>query len=137
MMNNFTLHRVMVVGLLMCLQIAAFAQSGSLQGRITDKQGNAVPGATIIILGTQLSTSADGEGKYSLNNIPSKAHRVSVNMIGYITQEQSITIGEGHNTFDFILDMDASNLEEVVVIGYGTQKKGELTGSMTTVSSKD
>lgn len=136
-MNNFTLHRVMVVGLLMCLQIAAFAQSGSLQGRITDKQGNAVPGATIIILGTQLSTSADGEGKYSLNNIPSKAHRVSVNMIGYITQEQSITIGEGHNTFDFILDMDASNLEEVVVIGYGTQKKGELTGSMTTVSSKD
>ena len=136
-MNNSTLHRVMVIGLLMFLQVTAFAQSGELRGRITDKQGNAVPGATIIVVGTNLSTSADGEGKYHLSNVPVKAHRVSVNMIGFVTQEQSITINQSANTFDFILDMDASNLEEVVIIGYGTQKKGDLTGSMTTVSSKD
>lgn len=136
-MNNSTLHRVMVIALLMFIHIAASAQSGNLQGRVTDKQGNGVPGATILILDTQIATSSDGDGNYLINNIPTKSYRVSVNMIGYVTQEQHITISQTTNSFDFILDMDASNLEEVVVIGYGTQKKGELTGSMTTVSSKD
>src|SRR5690606_18920516 len=63
--------------------------------------------------------------------------KVGVFMIGYDQTEQNINLAAGDNTLNFTLTAIASGLDEVVAIGYGTQKKGELTGSLTTVSSED
>src|SRR5690606_15187414 len=80
-------------------------------------------------------TGADGG--YVLGNLTAGAYTVVVNMIGYNQATQSTTIVAGDNTVDITLTSSFSSLDEVVVIGYGTQKKGELTGSLTTVSSDD
>ncbi|WP_245893604.1 SusC/RagA family TonB-linked outer membrane protein [Sphingobacterium gobiense] len=137
MMNRFTLRRVMAIGLLMLLSTLTFAQTARLQGRVLDSEGVGVPGATVQILGQQISTSSGANGEYSLGNLSAGSHRVIVNMMGYETAEQNVTLTAGDNTLNFTLETTSSSLDEVVVIGYGTQKKGDLTGSLTTVSSED
>lgn len=136
-MNKFTLRRVMAMSFLMLLSAFTFAQTARLQGRVVDSEGVGVPGATIQILGQQISTSSGANGEYRLGNISAGSHRVVVNMMGYETAEQNATLTVGDNTLNFTLETASSSLGEVVVIGYGTQKKGDLTGSLTTVSSKD
>lgn len=136
-MDKFTLRRVMAISFLMLLSTLTFAQTARLQGRIVDNGGEGVPGATIQILGHQISTSSGANGEYSLGNITAGSHRVVVNMMGYETAEQNVTLRAGDNTLNFTLETTSSSLDEVVVIGYGTQRRGELTGAMTTVGEKD
>jgi len=85
MMNKFTLRRVMAMSFLMLLSAFTFAQTARLQGRVVDSEGVGVPGATIQILGQQISTSSGANGEYSLGNISAGSHRVVVNMMGYET----------------------------------------------------
>src|SRR5690606_21024631 len=107
MMNNFTLRSVMAMSFLMLLSTLGFAQTARLQGRVVDSEGVGVAGATVYLLGQQTSTSTGTD----------------------------IVVDD--NTLDMTLTSSMSSLDEVVVIGYGTQRKGDLTGSVTTVSSKD
>lgn len=136
-MNTFTLRSVMAIGFLMLLCTLTFAQTARLHGRVVDSEGNAVPGATVQLIGQQNATSTSAEGVYSFNSVTPGLYKVGVFMIGYDQTEQNINLAAGDNTLNFTLTAIASGLDEVVVIGYGTQKKGELTGSLTTVSSED
>ncbi len=137
MMNKFTLRRVMTMSFLMLLSTLTFAQTARLQGRVLDNEGNSVVGATVQFIGQQSATSTGPNGAYSFSNVSPGSYKVGVYMIGYDQAEQTINLAVGDNTLDFTLTSFASSLDEVVVIGYGTQKKGDLTGSLTTVSSKD
>ncbi|MBD1434468.1 SusC/RagA family TonB-linked outer membrane protein [Sphingobacterium sp. DN00404] len=136
-MNKFTLRRVMTMSFLMLLSTLTFAQTARLQGRVLDNEGNSVVGATVQFIGQQSATSTGPNGAYSFSNVSPGSYKVGVYMIGYDQAEQTISLAVGDNTLDFTLTSFASSLDEVVVIGYGTQKKGDLTGSLTTVSSKD
>ncbi|RZF62895.1 SusC/RagA family TonB-linked outer membrane protein [Sphingobacterium corticibacterium] len=136
-MNKFTLRRVMTMSFLMLLSTLTFAQTARLQGRVLDNEGNSVVGATVQFIGQQSATSTGPNGAYSFSNVSPGSYKVGVYMIGYDQAEQTINLAVGDNTLDFTLTSFASSLDEVVVIGYGTQKKGDLTGSLTTVSSKD
>jgi len=126
-------------GLLVLLVFAALivkAQTGSVSGKVLDETGLPLPGASVIVKGTTRSTSTDVTGNYQISGLSGGSITLSVSFVGYQTLDKTVTVS-GKSTVDFQLVPDAQKLNEVVVIGYGTAEKKNLTGSITTVSSKD
>lgn len=110
----------------------AFAQDYNINGKVTDVSGIELPGVSIIVKNTTKGTATDFDGNFELNNVPANATLV-FSSLGFISKELKVTKSE---TITVILEEDNKILEEVVVIGYGTQKKREVTGAVSTVSSK-
>lgn len=102
-----------------------------VSGRITDETGESIPGATVLVKGTTQGTVTDQDGRFSME-VPDDAVLV-VSFIGYDTQQ--IEVGN-QTDFQITLLEDASQLDEVVVVGYGTQKKANLTGSVASVGGE-
>ncbi|TVZ14080.1 SusC/RagA family TonB-linked outer membrane protein [Maribacter sp. MAR_2009_72] len=114
--------------------LAIFAQNGiSVSGTVTDNDGQPLPGASIIINGTTTGTQTDFDGLYALNDVPENGTLV-ISYIGYATQKISVN---GQTIINISLSEDSQALDEVVVVGYGTQKKADLTGSITTIKTED
>lgn len=112
----------------------AYGQDRTLSGKVTSKNERApVPGASIIIKGTTSGTTSDFDGNFRLTFNAANPVLV-VSYIGYVTQEIPITT---QTTLDIVLEEDLQQLKEVVVVGYGTQRRADLTGSISSVSSKD
>lgn len=112
--------------------VQVVAQNGkTVKGVVNDNFGP-VPGANVIVKGTTNGVITDMDGNFTLSNVPENAV-LQVSFIGYITQEVKVA---GKNTLSVTLSEDAKALEEVVVVGYGTQKKVNLTGSIGQVDSK-
>jgi TonB-dependent SusC/RagA subfamily outer membrane receptor len=105
-----------------------------LKGTVKDATGAALPGVSIVLKGTQTGTSSDASGKYALN-IPNGDATLIFSFVGFISQE--ILVAGAQSDLDITLKVDDKALEEVVVVGYGTQKKESLTGAISTVTSKD
>ena len=103
-----------------------------VSGKVTDENGDGLPGATIQEKGTTNGTITDVDGKFSLN-VPEDAV-ITVSFVGYKTFEVSLN---GRSVLDVSLEADISALEEVVVVGYGEVKKSDLTGSVSTVKGDD
>lgn len=104
--------------------------SGKIDGVVRDESGSPIIGANIVLQGTTTGTITDAEGNFSLPDIPEGASLV-FSFIGYITQ--AITIGTNHH-LSVVLKEDVQGLEEVVVVGYGTQKRVNLTGAVEQVT---
>src|SRR5690606_13375918 len=102
----------------------------SITGQVTDSQGEPPIGVNIQVKGTNAGTSTDFEGHFTLEDIDENAVLV-VSYIGYQTQEVAVN---GRENIDVTLVTDAAMLDEVVVVGYGTLKKINLTGSVDVVS---
>jgi len=112
----------------------AAAQGRTVTGTIKSAEdGTALPGVTVQIKGTNRGTNSDSEGRFSLSSVPDNATLV-FSFIGLTTQE--VAVGN-RSSVDVQLTADAKSLEEVVVVGYGTQRRKDLTGSVTQVSSRD
>lgn len=111
---------------------AVQAQDFQLSGRVLDSKGEPIIGANVIIKGTQMGTTTDREGNFSIR--ASKGIIIDVSFIGYISQNIKV---ETPNALTIKLLEDIMGLEEVIVVGYGTQKKVNLTGAVSTVSTKD
>jgi TonB-linked SusC/RagA family outer membrane protein len=108
------------------------AQSANVSGTVKDKTGEVVPGATIVVKGTQTGTVTDLDGNFSIKAEPGDI--LVVSFIGYSARE--ITVQSGQTVYDISLEDSMSDLSEVVVVGYGTQKKSDLTGAIATVNEK-
>lgn len=121
---------VMVCLLVVCA--TSFAQQ-QISGTVVDISGKPVIGAGIMIPGTTTGTVTDLDGKYSLS-VPAGSN-LEVSCIGYVNQ--TFTVAAGNSTYNFKLSEDSQLIEETVVIGYGTVKVKDLTGSVATVGSKD
>jgi TonB-dependent starch-binding outer membrane protein SusC len=119
--------------LLLLLSIVGFAQERVITGRITDGKGAAVSGVTVTVKGTNRGTTTSEDGRYSLS-VPSNATTLVFSSVGFSTQELSIT---GLTSGDLMMESSAGNLNEVVVVGYGTQRRKDVSGAVTTISSKD
>jgi TonB-linked SusC/RagA family outer membrane protein len=122
------------IALLIGLLNQAHAQTGRLTGKVT-QQSNAetLPGASVFIKGTTIGTTTDVNGNYSLP-APEKGATVVVKFIGLTTIEK---IYDGTNTLDFALLENTGNLNEVVVVGYGTQKITNISGAISVVKNAD
>ncbi|MCZ4225128.1 SusC/RagA family TonB-linked outer membrane protein [Pedobacter rhodius] len=126
-------------GLLVLLVFSALivkAQTGSVSGKVLDETGQPLPGASIYVKGTTRSTSTDGNGNFKLAGLTNGSLTLSASFIGYQTLDKTVNV-TANATENFQLVPDAQKLNEVVVIGYGTAEKKNLTGSITTVGSKD
>jgi TonB-linked SusC/RagA family outer membrane protein len=109
-------------------------QQAVISGTITDEStGQPMPGVNILVKGTTNGAISDSEGKFSLN-VPDLNATLSLTFIGYISQEIQLT---GRKTLDIKMTPSLESLDEVVVVGFGTQKKVNLTGSVAAVASKD
>jgi len=108
----------------------------SISGQVTDERGQPMPGVSVQVIGTSIGTVADKDGKYVLS-IPDNqiSGKLRFSFIGYLKQEISI---EGKLVINVILQPEPNNvLNEVVVVGYGTQKKATVNGSLNTIGAKD
>ena len=105
----------------------------SVSGTVTDPNGMPLPGANIVEKGTTNGTTADFDGDFSISLDNQEAILV-VSYIGFATKEVAVN---GQSTIDVTLEEDAAGLDEVVVIGYGTQRKADITGSVARVKGED
>ncbi|PKA97752.1 TonB-linked SusC/RagA family outer membrane protein [Flavobacteriaceae bacterium MAR_2009_75] len=121
-------------GMILILMVSfnSFAQS-TVTGSIVDEAGVGLPGATIIVEGTTQGTTADFDGNYSIT-VPEGATRLRFSYVGYLAQTIEIS---GRSTIDVAMDPDASELAEVVIVGYGTQLESEVTGSIGKADTED
>lgn len=109
-------------------------QPRSISGKVTDSSGSALPGATVVIKGTNKGTITDMDGKFTLTNVPSSAKTLVFSFIGMKTQE--VVIGD-KLILTVRLESESVGIEEVVAIGYGTMKKIDMTGSAASVSAQE
>lgn len=135
-MKVFYLLRQGLLVLLVFSALIVKAQTGSISGKVLDETGQPLPGASVVIKGTTRSTSTDGNGNFKISGLTNGSVTLSASFIGYQTLDKA-TNATANATLNFQLVPDAQKLNEVVVIGYGTSEKKNLTGSITTVSSKD
>lgn len=110
------------------ISFAAFAQS-SITGTVTDESGP-VPGVTVVLKGTNNGVVTDFDGNYTINNVPSDGVLI-FSFVGYLTKEVPVNNQTEINT---TLEEDVSSLEEVVVVGYGTMKRTDVTGAVSSIS---
>ncbi len=106
-------------------------QQKQISGKVSDSTGAPIPGATIMVTGANIGTISDADGKFTLN-IPASAKSITVSFVGMVTQE--VTLGSVTN-YNVVLAETNVGLEEVVVVGYGTQKKESVIGAITQVNN--
>ena len=107
-------------------------QESKVSGTVTDEKGEPVIGASVVVVESKQGTITDIDGKF-LVNVPKNGH-LKVSYIGYETQEVAVKNGQ---LLKIVLKEESTALNEVVVVGYGTMKKRDLTGAITSVKSED
>lgn len=127
-----SLKRVLAFVLIILTTLPAFAQSITVSGNVKDSSGDPVIGASVVVQGTSNGTMTDIDGNYVLNKVPSKGKLV----FSYIGMKAQTVNVSGQTNLNVVLIADSKLLEEVVVVGFGTQKKVNVTGSVSTVTSK-
>jgi TonB-dependent starch-binding outer membrane protein SusC len=111
----------------------AFSLAQTVTGKVTDKKGEPLPGVTVTVKGTKNATSTNNSGIYTLNNVGADGVLV---FTGAGIAKQEIPVG-GQAAINAELETTVGNLNEVVVVGYGTAKRKDLTGSVGSVKAKD
>jgi TonB-linked SusC/RagA family outer membrane protein len=113
---------------------ALFAQNQTVKGKIVDEKGEPLIGATIRANGTQTVSTTNVNGEFTLN-VPATAQTITISYIGYNNLEKSIA-GQSGNLGNIPLTRNTSNLNDVVVVGYGTLRRQDVTGTVATVDAK-
>ncbi|WP_158797097.1 SusC/RagA family TonB-linked outer membrane protein [Pedobacter sp. L105] len=135
-MRVFYVMRHCLLLVLTLTALAVQAQTGSITGKIVDETGVGLPGVSVVVKGQSKTTSTDVKGNYRITGVPNGPVTLTASYIGYKATDFDVTV-KGNTVATFSIKPDAQNLSEVVVIGYGTAQKKDLTGSISTVSSKD
>ena len=113
--------------------LAVFRQQATVvQGKVTSEKGEPLPGVAVVLKGTSTGSTTDAKGNFKLN-LPSSSGTLIVSFIGFLKQEVPV---DGRSTINIVLKEDVKALEEVVIVGYGEQKKANLTGAVSTVEAE-
>ena len=118
--------------MLCALWLTGFAQK-SVTGTVKDKAGEPMIGVSIIVDGTNFGGVTDIDGNFRITNVPDKG-TLKISYVGYKEQKVSLS---GKNNFNIVLEEDAMGLDELVVVGYGTMKKKDLTGAVASIKQDD
>ena len=114
------------------LLLQATAQDRNITGKVTGPDGNPIVGATITVKGTKVATATDTEGAFTLK-VGASARSLVISYVGMVDQELNLA---GRSEFNISMVAQSANLEEVVVVAYGTTKKETFTGSAAKISAK-
>ncbi len=135
-MNNF--YKLIIFTCFMLSVVLVSAQTGTVQGKVTDENGEVMYGTNVVVKGTQIGVITDFEGQYVLSNVPVGAQIIEISFVGMLTQELPVTVEAGKTAVvDAVLLENAVVLDDVVVIGYGRRQKRDVTGAITSISSED
>ena len=132
-LNLSAMKATLLVFLFVLLSLAGHSQGSMVTGKVTDENGIAMPGVSIQVKDTNNGTLTDSEGAFTLPSVPDNAI-LAISFIGYITQDISTA---GKSNIEVQVQPDVKALEEVVVIGYGVQKKSVVTAAIARVTSED
>lgn len=113
----------------MAITSSLTAKAEIVKGNVSDASGEPLIGATVVVAGTKTAAVTDIDGNYSIDAEAGKSLKVTY--VGYISESKKVTAQ--NKVYDFVLKEDSRNLDELVVVGYGTQKRSELTGAISTV----
>src|SRR5215467_1981175 len=130
---NRLLSRIATIAICVLLTQFSFSQNKTITGKVADEKGNPVQGATVTVKGTKTGTSTDGNGLFKISVGPS-ASTLVITSVGFATQEVDIS---GKTDVSVSLVTTNASLNEVVVVGYGTARKKDLTGAVASVQAKD
>ena len=114
--------------------LTTYAQSGSISGKIVDDSKLPIPGATILVAGSPKLAITDNDGNYKITGLASGTYTLTAKYIGYANLSLTATVGAANVVLDFSLKAESQGLDEVIVVGYGTQTRREVTGSIARVS---
>lgn len=124
----------LLVSFFLCFAgISIYAQNYEIKGTVSDASGAPLPGVSVVVKNTAKGSSTDFDGNFTLSNVQ-KGETLVFSFIGYTTKEIAIS---NSNVLNITLSEDTQSLEEVVVVGYGTQKKSVVTGAISGVKAKD
>lgn len=127
----------LLTAFLVLLSSMTFAQTGTLSGIVTGDDKLSIIGGTVVLEGSAIGTSTDFDGKYELKGLPAGEQTFVFSFIGLKTQKHKVTIKEGEtSTFNVTLSEDVMLLDQVVVVGYGTTQKRDITGSIATIKAE-
>ncbi len=127
------MHRIILCFFLVFIGTAVWAQQRTISGTVTEQNGKPLPGVTVLVKGTTIGTVTDTNGNFSFS-IPADAETLQFSFVGMRTQEVSVG---GKTTFTVVLEEETIGLDEVVAVGYGTRRVGEVTGSVSSVESTE
>ena len=125
------LQRALVLSIGLILSITLFAKP--ISGTVRDANGETIVGASVLVQNTTTGTVTDLDGQYQLDVEAGK--KIVISYVGYKTQTISVT--DSRAVYNVTLEEDSEVLEDVVVVGYGTQKRSDVTGAISSVSAKD
>ncbi len=131
-MRLLKLYLFFTICLLMGCVGNLYAQTRSISGTVADEKGELLPGVSISVKGTTVGTNTNAEGRFTLN-VPANANTLVVSFVGMQSKEIPLTSA---STYTIALESDSKALDEVVVIGYGSARKSDLTGSVASVKSE-
>ena len=123
------LNKLLLLGLFCAFSVSAFAQSKTITGKVTDSAGEPIPGVSISIKGTTTGTVSNIDGEYELKGEGLENSTLVYSFIGMETQEIAVA---GRDKINVPLKSEILEINEVVVVGYGTQQKKDVTGIMLT-----
>src|SRR3982074_36544 len=124
-MKKYLLLLLLTLGL-----IRGYSQDPVIKGKVTDEEGRPLVGATVTIKGTNVSTTTDVQGNFQIAAGGQLKPVLVVSYVGYANREVAVRPGE---TFSVLLQPDSKALNDVIVVGYGTQRKRDVTGATATV----
>ena len=132
MSGSCLIRQLMILALMVLCSTGALAQN-KVSGTVVDANGEAVIGASVVVKGTSTGTVTDLDGNFTIPSVPSNGSLV-VSFVGYATQ--TVAVG-GRSSITITLQEDRQLLDDVVVVGYGVQKKSDVTGAMSSVTSEE
>ncbi len=127
------MKRLLVVFMLLLAGAAGLEAQRAISGMVTDDKGEALIGASILVKGSSVGTVSDLDGSFNLQ-APVGANTLVVSYTGYLTKEVALTAA---SSYDIVLASDAVTISEVVVVGYGTQQKRNITGTISSIKGSD
>jgi iron complex outermembrane receptor protein len=133
MISNRLLTALILCPLLLFTAVSAQAQAKTITGNITDEKGTPVVGASVVVKGGKTGTTTDASGNFKLT-VPAETNTLVASFVGYASQDVDVS---SSTNVTVSLTPDNSNLTDVVVIGYGTARRKDVTGSIASVQSKD
>jgi TonB-linked SusC/RagA family outer membrane protein len=134
MKKNFYVSRVVfLMALMLSVTWTALAQDRKITGSVQDAKGGGIPGVSVAVKGTTTGTTTDGNGAYSITVKTNNAELV-FSSVGYVSKTTSVA---NRSTINIVLDEDVSQLSEIVVTGYTSQRKKDITGAVSVVSAKE
>ncbi|MCS6832563.1 MAG: SusC/RagA family TonB-linked outer membrane protein, partial [Flammeovirgaceae bacterium] len=123
-----------LLSLVLCLGLTvAYAQERTVSGKVKDENGEPMPGVSVLVKGTTTGSTTDLDGNYRIS-LPQGATTLVFSFVGYRPKEVDVTTA---SVVDVQMELDVEQLEEVVVVGYGELKKTDVTGAVTTISTKE